>query len=1187
MGKQIRLVLVFGAFFLCSWQPLTAQQDTAIAFLQSVGLRIPEAQTRDFFTEEHYSGELIILESQNPPCFVLLSSGKQGFQVLGYSTSTRFTNPETTGIDPEELFSGLDLQKINQPVRTKTVNTNPIGPLITTRWSQGNYFNQYCPVEVNTPNGRAWVGCVPVALGQIINYFGPQNSFILDASYQSRDYGWLTAWADGYPWEKMLDQPLDIDLDVSRLLADLGVLVHANYSVEGTSASTGMALKGLHELGYSEAYRVRRQDYTATEWMNLLYENLINYAPVFVAGGGHAFICDGFDSNGFLHFNLGGAGTGDGYYSSSVIYGFTVQEAIVGIFPSSEVESPKNLSLSYSDSGDFLTWQKPHAQLPDFYRIYIGSTKFLETSDTSLNLSILEPGTAVLKVSAVKAEEESPWIGPAYYRKNGRLIPLADPVLAAGIREAMGGPALPDPIAVLEGDLADLIKLRIPDSLSDPSSLRYFRKLQSLEVHADDWIAAGSELFSRLPNLQVLSLSNLDTGTNPDFTEADKLVHLLIKQSQLDHLDFLPPLKNLRFLRLINSELDDSFPDLDLSKLESLEISSSKLKNISFIGSMSKLKSLKVSDNQIQQIVLSHEMEQIRDLWLDGNQLTGTDWLAYFPNLRYLNINRNRIQDLGFHNRLPYLKQVEAKNNRIRSLRFSFDYPFLEFLDLSSNAFKEFPVSVLAMKALWKLDISKNQLSQIPGMGSLALRELDLSENLFTRVPELSGFRRLQKLNLSKNHISDIQALMEDGFHEHLGELLLMNNPLSEESFRQVVPLLQKDIKAFYVPEEYEPSAPCYPNPGRSVRLNARQVELRWENENKDASQRYDVYVGEGDVLQLYASELWERKLILPIENGRIYRWQVRNRIQDETFYSGIYEISTLQQIGLPYSENFENYPNNSGFSTSSPVWRISKGDSDTYQDAQLQQISRISSGQFLHIFQTTDIALDLDHLQVPVLWVGMKIYVPEGKSAHFVLSDLAGMQLDVFLHRGSGEVLQNGALKSIFTYPEDQWVSYEVAIHAKNNRIFMKKDQESLFNERWEFHDQLVHLESLVFKRDHQALSRSGANYDYFLDDISIRTVKSTGVEDYVMDTGQGVQFLPNPVQDQMVLKGISPESGPGIFYLHNSLGQEVQSWTVRTNQQEFPMDFRAFPDGVYFGTLVFPDQPQKSFKILINRGL
>ncbi|MDE7443194.1 MAG: C10 family peptidase, partial [Muribaculaceae bacterium] len=67
----------------------------------------------------------------------------------------------------------------------------------------------------------------------------------------------------------------------------------------------------------------KREWYDAQEWEDLMYTELTTNGPVFHTGasysGGHAFVCDGYISNGYFHFNWGWGGMSDGYFLLSAL----------------------------------------------------------------------------------------------------------------------------------------------------------------------------------------------------------------------------------------------------------------------------------------------------------------------------------------------------------------------------------------------------------------------------------------------------------------------------------------------------------------------------------------------------------------------------------------------------------------------------------------------------------------------------------------------------------------------------------------------------------------------------------------------------------------------------------------------------------------------------------------------------
>ena len=150
-----------------------------------------------------------------------------------------------------------------------------------------------------------------------------------------------------------------------------GVSVEMNYNVasEGGSGAITIcsgysdcdvsaedALKSY--FGYKNTLQgVHKSDYSNTDWINLLKTELDAGRPIIYAGrgneGGHCFVADGYDNNGYFHFNWGWSGRNDGYYALSALipgsggagggsYNFSdAQRAIIGIEP--ETSNPSDL----------------------------------------------------------------------------------------------------------------------------------------------------------------------------------------------------------------------------------------------------------------------------------------------------------------------------------------------------------------------------------------------------------------------------------------------------------------------------------------------------------------------------------------------------------------------------------------------------------------------------------------------------------------------------------------------------------------------------------------------------------------------------------------------------------------------------------------------------------------------------
>ena len=239
-----------------------------------------------------------------------------------------------------------------------------VAPLVSTKWNQGTYYNAMCP---GSGNNKAVTGCVATAMAMIMKYWNYPVMGSGFRSYNSQNYGTLSAnfGITTYDWNNMPNQLTASSTQtqkdaVATLMYHCGVSVNMNYSPSGSGAYTvGPAPSSEHALktyfGYKNTLSGKnKSSYTDANWKNLLKTELNNGRPILYSGhgsgGGHAFVCDGYDDNDFFHFNWGWGGTGpDGYYAINALNppalgtgggsgGFnTSQQAIIGIEPNETV----------------------------------------------------------------------------------------------------------------------------------------------------------------------------------------------------------------------------------------------------------------------------------------------------------------------------------------------------------------------------------------------------------------------------------------------------------------------------------------------------------------------------------------------------------------------------------------------------------------------------------------------------------------------------------------------------------------------------------------------------------------------------------------------------------------------------------------------------------------------------------
>lgn len=288
--------------------------------------------------------------------------------ILGYSFTGHF--------DPNDVPEGLQwwLEQYDEQVAQAAANNQYVSapmlsegavvvePLVTSTWNQDNPFNLYCTEAqeaIPSLTGSIPAGCMAIALAQIMRYhewpvhgtgqktytytYPNKNVDVtVSADFSQSTYDWANMrdnyGYNGYEYYFSDDgklhyyssRPLGVTEEekeaVARLIKDVGVACEMTYKVGGSSAATSTSAIALYTyFGYkrSLAYR-RRTSYSNRQWDDLLRAELDARRPVLYTGvnennTGHAFVCDGYTSDGYFHFNWGWRGKSDGYFLTTAL----------------------------------------------------------------------------------------------------------------------------------------------------------------------------------------------------------------------------------------------------------------------------------------------------------------------------------------------------------------------------------------------------------------------------------------------------------------------------------------------------------------------------------------------------------------------------------------------------------------------------------------------------------------------------------------------------------------------------------------------------------------------------------------------------------------------------------------------------------------------------------------------------
>lgn len=263
------------------------------------------------------------------------------------------------------------------------------GPLLKSKWSQGEPFNRLCPA---LPSGRHYpAGCVAVAMAQVMRHHrwptqGTGRHEYLWATTADGKELWLEAdfSSTAYRWDDMLDsyEPDSYTEAQAEAAAELmyhcGVASGMKYNEDGSGAYTvdaGLALQTYFGYNIDAAY-LDRSMFEDT-WMQMLYEEIDAGRPVIYEGrklnGGdmftadrHAFVIDGYDASGLVHVNWGWGGRADGMFRIDNLQpdddeGYNVDQWMLCCLAPAEADVPVRYLLNiggfkFYQNGIYMNW---------------------------------------------------------------------------------------------------------------------------------------------------------------------------------------------------------------------------------------------------------------------------------------------------------------------------------------------------------------------------------------------------------------------------------------------------------------------------------------------------------------------------------------------------------------------------------------------------------------------------------------------------------------------------------------------------------------------------------------------------------------------------------------------------------------------------------------------------------------
>ena len=280
-----------------------------------------------------------VFSSANTDGFVIAGGDDLAAPVLGYSDTGKFSY-DALPVQMKEWLDGYALeiewarsQPAPAPGKRRSLQRperSAIPLMVNAHWDQDAPYNLLCPVF---DGERCATGCVATAIAQIMHFWKYPA-----VGKGTNSYDWIPQ-KDTIPlsmdfskvkfeWKSMPDIHFNSwtakqDSAVAVLMQACGYAMDMDYNIAdngGSGAQTAIAAERLVTyFDYApSSTHYSRDSYDLYVWEDMVYSSLANGCPVLYHGsgshGGHAFVVDGYQGDGYFHLNWGWSGMSNGYF---------------------------------------------------------------------------------------------------------------------------------------------------------------------------------------------------------------------------------------------------------------------------------------------------------------------------------------------------------------------------------------------------------------------------------------------------------------------------------------------------------------------------------------------------------------------------------------------------------------------------------------------------------------------------------------------------------------------------------------------------------------------------------------------------------------------------------------------------------------------------------------------------------
>ena len=263
--------------------------------------------------------------------FVVVAGDDKMGEVLAYSHEASI---DMANLNPEARYLFDSYRQVYEELgKNKTLTTragaatkaaDAVQPLLKSKWGQDYPYSKQTQYVT---------GCVATAVAQVMYYHKwpaqgkGQESYkvTFDNTVRSADFT-----KSHYDWDNMLPDYNRRNVTtkqedaVALLMNDVGIATNMQYTDRASGTQSYMAERALRNYFDYDASMVTRSYEGVDNFIEIVKNELRNGFPLYISGdsktgGGHAWVCDGFDEEDKFHMNFGWNGQANGYYSLATL----------------------------------------------------------------------------------------------------------------------------------------------------------------------------------------------------------------------------------------------------------------------------------------------------------------------------------------------------------------------------------------------------------------------------------------------------------------------------------------------------------------------------------------------------------------------------------------------------------------------------------------------------------------------------------------------------------------------------------------------------------------------------------------------------------------------------------------------------------------------------------------------------